>query len=249
MDLNDQTKTTPVPVTSLTNPAPVILIVGASRGLGHAMAAEFLKNGWNVVGTVRAGGGRTLLHDLADAFPGRLEIELLDINEPAQIASLRERLAGRSFEMLFVNAGTTSNEQVPIGLVPTEDFVNVMVTNALSPMRVIEALQDLVSPAGLIGAMSSGQGSITNNSTGMREVYRGSKAALNMFMRSFAARQSDTARAFVLMAPGWVQTGLGGPKAPFTIEESVPKVVSVLLAKRERPGLEYLDRFGQAVPW
>jgi hypothetical protein len=51
------------------------------------------------------------------------------------------------------------------------------------------------------------------------------------------------------MAPGWVQTGLGGQKAPFTIEESVPNVVNVLLAKRERPGLEYLDRFGQTVPW
>jgi hypothetical protein len=51
------------------------------------------------------------------------------------------------------------------------------------------------------------------------------------------------------MAPGWVQTGLGGPDAPFTIEESVPMVVDVLLAKRERPGLEFLDRFGQAVPW
>jgi NAD(P)-dependent dehydrogenase (short-subunit alcohol dehydrogenase family) len=213
------------------------------------MAAEFLKKGWNVVGTVRAGAGRTVLHDLADAFPGQLEIEILDINEPAQLTSLRERLSGRSFEMLFVNAGTTSSEQLPIGQVTTEDFMTVMVTNALSPMRVIEALQDLVLPTGLIGAMSSGQGSITNNTRGLREVYRGSKAALNMFMRSFAARQSDTARAFVLMAPGWVQTGLGGPGAPFTMEEVVPDLVNVLLAKRERPGLEYLDRFGQTVPW
>jgi NAD(P)-dependent dehydrogenase (short-subunit alcohol dehydrogenase family) len=228
---------------------PTILIIGASRGLGHAMAAEFLTRGWDVVGTVRAGTGRTLLHDLGDDFPGRLGIEVVDINEPAQVTSLRERLSGRSFEMLFVNAGTTSDEQIPIGRVPTEGFVNVMVTNALSPMRVIEALQDLVIPAGLIGAMSSGQGSITNNATGMRELYRGSKAALNMFMRSFAARQSETARAFVLMAPGWVQTALGGPDAPFTIAESVPNVVNVLLAKRERPGLEYLDRFGQTVPW
>ena len=226
-----------------------ILIIGASRGLGHAIAAEFLKREWNVVGTVRPGAARTPLHDLADSYPGRLEIESLDITDPAQIASLRERLSGRSFAMLFVNAGTTSNEQVPVGLAPTEDFVNVMVTNALSPMRVIEALQDLVTPAGLIGAMSSGQGSIANNTNGLREVYRGSKAALNMFMKGFAARQSDTARAFVLMAPGWIQTSLGGPSAPFTIEETVPKVVDVLLAKRERPGLEYLDRFGKTVPW
>ena len=90
---------------------------------------------------------------------------------------------------------------------------------------------------------------LANNTNGLREVYRGSKAALNMFMKGFAARQSDTARAFVLMAPGWIQTSLGGPGAPFTIEETVPKVVDVLLAKRERPGLEYLDRFGQTVPW
>jgi NAD(P)-dependent dehydrogenase (short-subunit alcohol dehydrogenase family) len=231
------------------NDTPTLLIIGASRGLGHAIAAEFLKNGWNVTGTVRSGSGRTLLHDLADSFPGRVEIENLDINEPAQLAALRDRLAGRSFEMLFVNAGTTVDEQAPVALVSTEDFVNVMVTNALSPMRVIESLQDLVSEAGLIGAMSSGQGSITNNTNGLRDVYRGSKAALNMFMRGFAVRQSDTSRAFVLMAPGWIKTSLGGPDAPFTMEEAVPDVVNVLLEKRNRPGLEYLDRFGQTVPW
>lgn len=54
---------------------------------------------------------------------------------------------------------------------------------------------------------------LAGESTGMREVCRGSKAALNMFMRSFTARQSDTARAMVLMAPGWVRTELGGPGA------------------------------------
>jgi len=151
--------------------------------------------------------------------------------------------------MLFVNAGTTNNEQTPIGQVPTDDFVTVMVTNALSPMRVIEVLQDLVTPTGLIGAMSSGQGSISDNTTALREVYRGSKAALNMFMRSFSVRQSDTGRAFVLMAPGWVRTDLGGPAAHLTIEESIPNLVNVLLAKRERPGLEYLDYLGRTVPW
>ncbi|MDT1848211.1 short-chain dehydrogenase, partial [Acinetobacter baumannii] len=60
-----------------------------------------------------------------------------------------------------------------------------MLTNALAPMRVIERLQQAVKPQGLLGVMSSGQGSLTNNLTGQRELYRGSKAALNMFMRSF----------------------------------------------------------------
>jgi NAD(P)-dependent dehydrogenase (short-subunit alcohol dehydrogenase family) len=226
---------------------PTALIVGASRGLGHALAAEFLDRGWDVIGTVRDPTARTPLHDLADRCAGRLEVEHLDINEPAHLAPLHERLAPRRLDLLFVNAGTTSNVETPIGAVPTADFVDVMVTNALSPMRVIEALADLVPTTGLIGVMSSGQGSLANNTTGSRELYRGSKAALNMFMRGFAARQRE--RALVLMAPGWIRTGLGGPEAPFTIEETIPLVVDVLLARLGRPGLEYLDRFGKTVPW
>ena len=66
-------------------PRPTILLVGASRGLGLAMAAEFLARGWNVIGTVR-GGVRSGLHDLADQHPGRIEIESLDVTEPDQIA-------------------------------------------------------------------------------------------------------------------------------------------------------------------
>ena len=83
----------------------------------------------------------------------------------------------------------------------------------------------------------------------LREVYRGSKAALNMFMRSLSVRQADTRRAFVLMAPGWVRTALGGDQAPLSIEDSVPNLVNVLLDKHGRPGLEYLDYRGRTIPW
>lgn len=228
--------------------AGVILIAGASRGLGQAMAAEFLKKGWRVIGTVR-GRAHTPLHDLMDRAEGRLEIEVLDIDDDRQIAALRERLAGRRLDILFVNAGvTTADPLALVGEVATDEFVRVMVTNALSPMRVIEALKDLVPPTGLIGVMSSGQGSVANNQSGLREVYRSSKAALNMFMRSFAARPGET-RALAVMAPGWVRTDMGGPDGRLGIDESVPNLVDVLLAKRDRPGLEYLDYLGRTVPW
>jgi NAD(P)-dependent dehydrogenase (short-subunit alcohol dehydrogenase family) len=225
------------------------LIIGASRGLGYAMASEYLKHGWSVVGTVR-GESRTPLHDLAATSDGRVAIETLDINFPDQIAALRKRLDGRTFDLLFVNSGTTnSNPDETIAEVSTDEFVRVLITNALSPMRVVEALQDLVPPSGTIGVMSSGQGSVANNTMGMREVYRGSKAALNMYMRSFAARQADSPRPMVLMAPGWVQTELGGPGARLTIEESVPSLVNVLLSVAGKPGLQYLDYQGRTVPW
>ena len=226
-----------------------ILLIGASRGLGVAMAGEFLTKGWDVVGTVRE-SARTELHDLADKHPGRVEIETLDVTEPDQIAALHDRLAGRSFDILFHNAGTANrNPGDTIAKISTEEFVHVMVTNALSPMRVIESLQDLVPANGMIGIMSSGQGSIGNNINGRPEIYRGSKAALNMFMCSYAARHAGDARALVLMAPGWIRTVLGGPSATFSIEESIPKVVDVLLSQQGKPGLRYLDREGRTVPW
>ena len=238
-----------MPTEPFADPGPVALIVGASRGLGLALAAGFAETGWTVIGTVR-GSGATSLHDLARRQPSRVVVETADVDAPAEIAALRERLSGRTLDMLFVNAGTTTQEEhVHVGDVATDDFARVMVTNVLGPMRVIEALEDLVPTDGLIGVMSSGQGSITNNERGMREVYRASKAALNMSMRSFAARQALPRRAMVLLAPGWIRTALGGPEAPYTVEESIPKLIEVLLAKRGRSGLEYLDRDGNPVAW
>jgi NAD(P)-dependent dehydrogenase (short-subunit alcohol dehydrogenase family) len=225
-----------------------LLLIGASRGLGYAMAEEFLKHDWNVLGTVR-GPARTKLHDLAQASAGRVAIESVDITAVDQIDALRSRLAGRTFDMLFVNAGVTNDPNETIADVTTEEFVRVMVTNALSPMRVVEALRHLVSSEGTIGVMSSGQGSVTNNTGGMREVYRGSKAALNTFMRSFAARHSGDPRALVLMAPGWVRTEMGGPEGRLSIEESIPNLVRTLLAVQGKAGLQYLDYLGRTVPW
>jgi NAD(P)-dependent dehydrogenase (short-subunit alcohol dehydrogenase family) len=225
-----------------------VLLIGASRGLGLALADEYLTRGSEVVGTVR-GVQRTELHDLRDTVGARLEIEHIDITVSDDIVQLRNRLASRSFDLLFVNAGVASHADETIADVTTEEFTRLMVTNALSPMRVIEGLGDLVAANGTIAVMSSGQGSVANNERGGFEIYRGSKAALNMFMRSYAARHRDDARTLLLMAPGWVKTRLGGPNARLTIEESIPNLVNVVDAQHGRGGLQYLDYLGNTVAW
>jgi NAD(P)-dependent dehydrogenase (short-subunit alcohol dehydrogenase family) len=225
-----------------------LLLIGASRGLGLALAGEYLERGWHVVATERA-GSRSGLHDLMRRADSRLEIEAVDINDPDQVAGLRARLASRKFDMLFVNAGVKNDDRETIADVSTDEFIRVMITNALSPMRVVESLQDLVIPSGTIGIMTSGQGSISNNESGRYEVYRGSKAALNMFMRSFAARHADEKRTLLLMAPGWVRTDLGGPQAHLSIEESIPKLATTMDAQAGKGGLQYLDYLGRKVPW
>ena len=225
-----------------------VLLVGASRGLGLAMAEEYVKRGWEVTGTVR-GSQRSGLHDLAQRSSGQLSIETVDINLPDQVLALRKRLESKSFDLLFVNAGVANRRDETIAEVSTEEFTRLMVTNALSPMRVLETLQDLVPAHGTLGVMSSGQGSVANNHRGGFEVYRASKAALNTLMRSFAARHADDPRALLLIAPGWVRTDLGGPHARLSIEESIPNVVNTIEAQRGQAGLHYLDYLGQTVAW
>jgi NAD(P)-dependent dehydrogenase (short-subunit alcohol dehydrogenase family) len=225
-----------------------VLLIGASRGLGLAIAQEYLERGSRVVATVR-GPDRTPLHDRQETAGGRLEIEHLDMNKEDQIRELRDRLGSRRFDLLFVVAGVTNAEEETVADVPTDEFARLMVTNALSPMRAIETLGGLVEPDGTIAIMSSGQGSIANNNRGGFEIYRASKSALNQLMRSYAARHAGAARTLLLMAPGWVKTELGGPGARLTIGESVPGVVTTIEAQHGRPGLQFLDYQGQVVPW
>ncbi|HUW39812.1 MAG TPA: SDR family NAD(P)-dependent oxidoreductase [Rectinemataceae bacterium] len=225
------------------------LIVGSSRGLGLAIAEELLKRDWNVIGTVRE-GKRTKLHDLAEKWNGRLAIRYLDMTFPAQIERLESDLIGESLDLLFVSAGVANDKgmQETIGEISTEEFVRVMVTNTLSPMRVLERLTEKVRPGGVVGVMSSGQGSIADNETGGNDVYRASKAALNMIMRSFAVRTGKD-RALLLLAPGWIKTEMGGDEAKFSVEEVIGDIVDTIVAQEGKAGIRYLDRFGKPVRW
>jgi NAD(P)-dependent dehydrogenase (short-subunit alcohol dehydrogenase family) len=224
------------------------LIIGASRGLGLGLVREYVGRGWHVVGTVR-GAARSALHDLADEHPNEVAIETVDINQPEQVAALRERLVGRRFDLLFVNAGVSNDRAEPIGMTTDDTFIQVMVTNALSPMRVVERLESLVPTTGAIALMSSGLGSVANNDTGQWEVYRASKASLNTLMRSFAARHASDPRTLLLIAPGWVRTDMGGPTALLDVDTSIRGVVDTITGRMGKPGLHYVNYQGNTVPW
>lgn len=99
------------------------LIVGASRGLGLAIVEELLKRNWRVIGTVR-GNKTTNLHQLAEKWRDKLQIQDLDITIPEQIDQLKSFLAGKSLDLLFVNAGIVNKGGMKetIGEISTEEF-------------------------------------------------------------------------------------------------------------------------------
>jgi NAD(P)-dependent dehydrogenase (short-subunit alcohol dehydrogenase family) len=224
------------------------LIVGASRGLGFGLAEEYLKQGWRVIASCRSVKPPAALRDLATNCDGRLRVETVDIDFPEQVTALRDRLAGERIDLLFVVAGISNGAVETVPTVSTDAFSTMMVTNALSPIRVIEAFADLVPKDGVIAAMSSGLGSVANNLTGGWEGYRASKAALNTMLRSFSVRRGD-GRTVLAVAPGWVRTDMGGPSAHLDIETSVTGMVTMIAARRGHPGSAYVDYRGNDVPW
>ena len=219
------------------------LIVGASRGLGLGLAREFAGRGWRVIATVR---DATKPGELA-AIRG-VEVEAVDINHTGEVLNLRDRLAGRSLDLLFVNAGIANGQEETITDSSTEEFVRVMTTNALSPLRVIEALAERVTPTGTIAAMSSGLGSVANNTRGEWEVYRASKAALNTMLRSYAVR-AGAGRTVLAVAPGWVRTDMGGPNAGLDVATSVRGIADMIASRAGSGGMAYVDYRNAVVPW
>lgn len=227
---------------------PRVLLIGASRGLGLAIAAEYLRRGADVTATIRSSGAEAL-EDAARGAAGHLEIEHVDTADDEQVAALARRLDGRTFDLLLVVAGITHDIALTAATIEPDEFARVMVTNALAPIRLLDALDGVVAADGTVAVMSSGQGSVSRNTGGGWELYRASKAALNQLMRSYAARQPHPDRTLLLLAPGWVRTDMGGEGASASIEEAIPPLVDTVESEKGSPGLRFVDRDGRPVPW
>jgi NAD(P)-dependent dehydrogenase (short-subunit alcohol dehydrogenase family) len=219
------------------------LIAGASRGLGLGLTAEFLKRGWTVVATQRSHSpGLAALE-----APG-LRVETVDINDDGAVAALRERLAGEQFDLVFVVAGVSNGAMATLPKTAREDCTRIFQTNSVSPVLFADAFAGQVKRGGTVALMTSGLGSVSQNTRGGWEVYRASKAALNTLGRSFALRHRDAGWDVVLMHPGWVKTDMGGSGADIDVETSVTGMVNVL-EHGGRTGCTYVDYRGQTVPW
>ncbi len=221
---------------------PTALIFGASRGLGRALVEEHLKRGWQVIATVRDDQA------LAELATDALSIETIDTTDWAAIDALRDRLVDRPLDLLFVSAAISGPSEVPIGEVEPDAFAEMMLVNVLAPLRIADRYADLVQHDGTVAVMSSSLGSIALNTSGGYEAYRTSKAALDMGLRSIAARRADK-RTWLAVDPGWVQTDMGGPSATLTIEQSIPKLTDMLEQRQRSGGVAFVNYANLEHPW
>ena len=223
-----------------------VLVIGASRGLGLALAEEWLGRGFQVIATMR--NKPEGLEALATRFPGALDLERVDTADASTVKALHQRLDRRQVDILFINAGIARAIDSSPVQAEEKDFLDMMLVNALAPVRTVEILGDLVPVGGTIGIMTSELGSITN-ANGSWQLYSSSKAALNMLMKGYAAQHARDGHALLLVAPGWVRTEMGGSGATLSIDESIPLVVDMIETNHGNPGLRYVDRFNKQLPW
>ncbi|WP_374410073.1 SDR family NAD(P)-dependent oxidoreductase [Novosphingobium colocasiae] len=221
---------------------PRALIVGASRGLGRALAEQHLRIGWDVIATVRNPGA------LADLAQDNLQVEQLEITDWAAIDRLKAKMAGQPIDLLYVNAGIVSGTEDAIGDIEADGFAALMLTNVLAPLRIVDRFADLTADNATIAVMSSSLASIANNTVGTGEDYRISKAGLNMGLRSIAARRADK-RTYLALDPGWVRTDMGGPDAPLSIEQSIGGLMTVLARYSGKGGSAFVNHEGNIWPW
>jgi NAD(P)-dependent dehydrogenase (short-subunit alcohol dehydrogenase family) len=152
-------------------------------------------------------------------------------------------------DLLLVNAGIAGKQESRLSRITPEGFTEVMLVNALAPVRIADGFLDLVTRNGTIAVVSSGLGSIADNDSGGYEPYRMSKAALDMGLRSIAARDGARRRTFLAICPGWVSSDMGGPSAPVTPRQSARGIADMLAARQGSGGVAFVDHENDTLPW
>jgi NAD(P)-dependent dehydrogenase (short-subunit alcohol dehydrogenase family) len=223
---------------------PTVLITGANRGLGLEFAKQYSQDGWEVIGTARKPDAATELNAL------EVRVMQLDVADPGSIERLAKKLQEQPIDLLINNAGIFPRVDT-LAEVDFDDVTRTLEVNTVGPMRVTRALLDNLraGKAKQIVSITSGLGSIENNSFGQYYGYRESKAALNMFTRTLALELKGEGFTCIVMSPGWVRTDMGGPQANLSPEESITGMRKVIEKLTLADTGTYWNYDGTTLPW
>jgi len=213
---------------------PTVLITGANRGIGLEFVVQFIGRGWNVIATTRDLESSPELLALGKDYD-RLVVEQLDVTDFARVDALDEKYSKQPIDILLSNAGITPKYKSAFKTVDSVDWDMVRMSlevNAIAPLKLAQTFMDQVvaSKQKKIVVISSKAGSFElSPKMPMMYEYRGSKAALNMYMYALSFETAKKGVVLTLLSPGQVNT-IPGMKLPGAIEanESVTKMLAVI---------------------
>lgn len=226
-----------------------LLITGANRGLGLEFVKQYAEAGWQVIACCRWPDDARELQALAERSGDQVEIHPLDVADFEEIDALALIMQGRPIDLLINNAGVYP--QSNFGEVDYEAWAEAFHINSMAPMKMAEAFVSHIAASNLkkIVTVSSKMGSLDDNTSGSSYIYRSTKTAVNMVMKSLAIDLKPMGIASTILHPGWVRTDMGGPNGLIDAPESVAGMRRVI----ENLTLENSGRFvaydGKEVPW
>ena len=234
-----------------------VFITGANRGIGLEFVKQHMADGDVVHACCRRPGGAAELKALEKANRDRLFVHALDVTKTEAVQRLAGALAEKAIDVLINNAGvfgpkaeSDKDLRQSLGHIDEEIVAKVIRINAIAPLVVAQAFTEHVarSAGKKIVALSSTMGSIGEGSAG-HYAYRMSKTALNMAMATLGRDLETRGVSVDVFCPGWVQTEMGGPRAPQTVEDSV-RAMRQLIAAKSPVGVARFRLFdGTTIPW
>ena len=230
---------------------PSVLITGANRGLGLEFARQYLVDGWQVYAACRDLASASELRQLTEDSGGRLRTLAIDVTDAGSVKAAAAELDGQAIDLLLNNSGIIGPHGQTIGNIDYDAWAEVLEVNTMGPMRVSEAFVDNVarSDRKLIVTLTSGMGSLADNTSGGSIAYRSSKAAVNMVMRSLAIDLTSRGISCVVVNPGWVQTEMGGANATLTPLESVTALRGLIETLGSAQSGKFFNYDGREYAW
>jgi NAD(P)-dependent dehydrogenase (short-subunit alcohol dehydrogenase family) len=229
-----------------------VLITGANRGIGLEFCRQYAADGWRVLACSRHPEKSDALNKLAAQYPGVIKTHVLDVADHAQIESLGQALANEAIDLLINNAGIyPDSDNRGFGHIDYQEWMRAFRTNTMAPLKMAEtfAAQIARSKQKTIVTITSKMGSIADNGGGSYYLYRSSKAAVNMVVKSLAIDLKPAGVTAVVFHPGWVKTDMGGPNAMISAEQSVSGMRQVISRLTLADTGKFFGYDGQVIPW